>query len=38
MKCTIVRDEGVYKTHMKKKKIFDAYNWLTNEIRERLKN
>jgi len=38
MKCTIVRDEGVYKTpYEKKKKIFDAYNWLTNEIKEKIK-
>ena len=38
MKCTIVRDEGVYKTpYEKKKKIYDAYNWLTNEIKEKIK-
>ena len=37
IKCTIVRDEGVYKTpHEKKKKIYDAYNWLTNEIKEKI--
>ncbi len=35
MKCTIVRDEGVYKTPIQKKeKIFEAYNWLTNEIQK----
>ena len=33
LKCTIVRDEGVYKTPIeKKKKIFEAYSWLTNKI------
>ena len=37
LKCTIVRDEGVYKTpYDKKKKIFDAYNWLTNEIKKNI--
>ena len=35
LKCTIVRDEGVYKTpDEKRKKIFSAYNWLTNEIKK----
>jgi radical SAM protein with 4Fe4S-binding SPASM domain len=35
LKCTIVRDEGVYKTPAeKKKRIFDAYSWLTNKIQE----
>ena len=29
LKCTIVRDEGVYKTpEVKRKKIFEAYSWL----------
>ena len=33
LKCTIVRDEGVYKTPIEKKKnIFEAYTWLTNKI------
>ena len=33
LKCTIVRDEGVYKTpDAKKNKIFEAYSWLTNKI------
>ena len=33
IKCTIVRDEGVYKTpEEKRKKILDAYEWLTNKI------
>lgn len=37
IKCCIVRDEGVYKTPQeKKKKIFDAYNWLTNEIKTKI--
>jgi len=35
LKCTIVRDEGVYKTPKEKKeKIFKAYSWLTNKIKE----
>jgi len=35
LKCTIVRDEGVYKTPAeKRKKIFSAYNWLTDKIKE----
>ena len=35
LKCTIVRDEGVYKTPIeKRKKIFSAYSWLTNKINE----
>ena len=38
LKCTIVRDEGVYKTPIeKKKKIFEAYAWLTNKIQEMTK-
>ncbi len=39
LKCTIVRDEGVYKTpDEKKKKILNAYNWLTNKIKEYSEN
>ena len=39
IKCCIVRDEGVYKTPVeKKKKIYEAYNWLTNEIKKKTKN
>ncbi len=39
LKCTIVRDEGVYKTpNEKRKKIFSAYSWLTNKIGELTKN
>ena len=39
IKCTIVRDEGVYKTPFeKKKKIYDAYDWLTNEIKNKISN
>jgi radical SAM protein with 4Fe4S-binding SPASM domain len=39
IKCCIVRDEGVYKTpEKKKKKIFEAYDWLTNEINKLCKN
>ena len=35
LKCTIVRDEGVYKTpNEKKENIFKAYSWLTNKIKE----
>ncbi len=35
LKCTIVRDEGVYKTPLeKRKKILDAYNFLTNKIQK----
>ena len=35
LKCIIVRDEGVYKTPIEKKKnIFEAYTWLTNKIQE----
>ena len=35
LKCTIVRDEGVYKTPKEKReKIFKAYTWLTNKIKE----
>ena len=38
IKCCIVRDEGVYKTPSeKKKKIYDAYSWLTNELKEKMK-
>ena len=34
LKCTIVRDEGVYKTPKEKKeKIFKAYTWLTEKIK-----
>ncbi len=39
IKCTIVRDEGVYKTPQKKRKqIFEAYSWLTEKILEMTKN
>ena len=39
IKCTIVRDEGVYKTPTdKQKKILDAYNWLTNEIEDKMRS
>tara|TARA_B100000575_G_C23069230_1_gene615796 strand:+ start:241 stop:1344 length:1104 start_codon:yes stop_codon:yes gene_type:complete len=35
IKCTIVRDEGVFKTPKEKKdKIFKAYSWLSNKINE----
>ncbi len=35
IKCTIVRDEGVYKTPQdKKQKIYQAYSWLTEKINE----
>tara|TARA_B100000787_G_scaffold66048_1_gene48457 strand:+ start:292 stop:1392 length:1101 start_codon:yes stop_codon:yes gene_type:complete len=35
IKCAIVRDEGVYKTpEIKRKKIFEAYSWLTSKISE----
>jgi len=35
LKCTIVRDEGVYKTPLdKKEKIYKAYSWLTEKIKE----
>lgn len=38
MKACIVRDEGVYTTPPeKKKKIFDAYDWLTNQIKAKIK-
>ena len=38
LKCTIVRDEGIYKTPIeKKRKIFDAYTWLTNKIQKMTK-
>ena len=37
IKCTLVRDEGVYKTPIeKKKKILEAYTWLTNEIKNKM--
>ena len=33
IKCTVVRDEGVYKTPVEKRnQIINSYNWLTNEI------
>ena len=39
IKCCIVRDEGVYKTPIEKKnRIYNAYNWLTNEIKEKINN
>jgi radical SAM protein with 4Fe4S-binding SPASM domain len=39
IKCTIVRDEGVFKTpYEKKKKIYEAYDWLTNEIKNKIKS
>ena len=35
IECTIVRDEGVYKTpDNKKQKIYQAYSWLTEKINE----
>ena len=35
IKCTIVRDEGVYKTpQSKREKIYSAYSWLTGKITE----
>ena len=38
IKCTIVRDEGVYSTPTdKQKKILEAYDWLTNEIKNKIK-
>ena len=38
LKCTIVRDEGVYKTPKdKRKKILKAYVWLTTKIKEMTK-
>jgi len=38
LKCTIVRDEGVYSTPIhKKEKIFKAYSWLTNKIKNSTK-
>ena len=38
IKCTIVRDEGVYTTPTEKqKKILEAYDWLTNEIKNKMK-
>ena len=39
LKCTIVRDEGVYKTPQnKREKILESYSWLTNKILEMTKN
>tara|TARA_B100000965_G_C19566584_1_gene747113 strand:+ start:52 stop:1152 length:1101 start_codon:yes stop_codon:yes gene_type:complete len=39
LKCTIVRDEGVFKTPQEKReKIFNAYCWLTDKIKEYTKN
>ena len=39
LKCTAVRDEGVYKTQSEKKqKIYEAYKWLTEKIKEYSKN
>ena len=39
IKCTIVRDEGVYKTPSKEKvNILNSYNWLTNKIIEDCNN
>jgi radical SAM protein with 4Fe4S-binding SPASM domain len=38
IKCCIVRDEGVYKTPPeKRKKIFEAYDWLTKTLKEKIK-
>ncbi len=38
LKCTIVRDEGIYKIPFeKKRKIYDAYAWLTSKIQEMTK-
>lgn len=38
IKCCIVRDEGVYKTpYEKKKKIYQAYEWLTENIKAKKK-
>ena len=35
LKCTVVRNEGVYQTPTEKKeKIFKAYSWLTNKIKK----
>jgi radical SAM protein with 4Fe4S-binding SPASM domain len=39
IKCTIVRDEGVFTTPIeKKKKILDAYDWITSQIEKMSKN
>ena len=39
IKCCIVRDEGVYKTpEEKRKKIYNAYIWLTDQINKNTKN
>jgi MoaA/NifB/PqqE/SkfB family radical SAM enzyme len=39
LKACIVRDEGIYKTPSDKiRKIYDAYNWLTNKINNEIKN
>ena len=38
LKACIVRDEGIYKTPSDKtRKIYDAYNWLTNKINNEIK-
>jgi radical SAM protein with 4Fe4S-binding SPASM domain len=37
IKCTIVRDEGVYNTEPKKKdKIYQAYKWLTDTLKDKI--
>jgi len=37
IKCTVVRDEGVYNTPLEKKeRIFKAYEWLTNKLKEKI--
>lgn len=39
IKACIVRDEGVYKTPPEKRqKIFDAYNWLTEQIKLKIRS
>tara|TARA_B100001123_G_C15156767_1_gene965817 strand:+ start:99 stop:1202 length:1104 start_codon:yes stop_codon:yes gene_type:complete len=39
LKCTIVRDEGIYKTPKEKKEnIYKAYVWLVEKISESIKN
>ena len=38
LKCTIVRDEECLKLHKKREKIFNAYCWLTEKIKEYTKN
>ena len=38
IKCGIVRDEGVYKTPQEKReKIFEAYNWLTSTLKQKIR-